>query len=204
MSDALTELRTRYPWPDPLPPSKHELTGWFAGPNRTAMLPTVQKSKKIVELGSFQGLSAKWFCEQMNPDATLICIDHWKGSDEHHRRPDWEEKLATLYGTFLENLQPWQAQVVPMKTTTLDGIAELSRLGIVPDMFYVDAAHDTESVFQDTTAILETFPEAEIFGDDWPHDSVRAGVVKAARRCGLLAVHGCSCWQIHLDKRLPR
>ena len=204
MSNGLDELRRRYPWPATLPESLHELTGWFAGPNRTAMLSTVQQSQIIVELGSFQGLSSKWFCENMSEDATLICIDHWEGSDEHHRRPDWEAKLATLYGTFLENLSPWQPQVIPMKTTTLGGIVELKALGIIPDMFYVDASHDEESVYLDATKVLEEFPDAELFGDDWPHDTVRLGVVKAARRCGLLAVHGCSCWQIHIDKRLPR
>jgi hypothetical protein len=158
----------------------------------------------ILELGSFQGLSARWLAQRIPPKAVLICIDHWKGSTEHHRRPDWEAKLATLFDTFLDNLWPYREQVVPMRTTTLVGMRELHALEVVPDVIYIDAAHETEHVYADTDLALRLFPDAEILGDDWPHDSVRAGVIKAARRCGMLGVHGCSCWQIYRDKRCDR
>lgn len=158
----------------------------------------------ILELGSFQGLSSRWFAQEMPAGATLICIDHWLGSSEHHRRPDWEAKLATLHETFLQNLWPHRQRVVPMKIDTINGMQELRDLEIIPDLVYVDASHEEEFVFADTDQALRLFPKAKILGDDWPHDSVRAGVVRAARRCGMLAVHECCCWEIMLDKRLSR
>lgn len=201
----LVELRQRYPWPATRPKGLGELTGWFCGQNRTALKAAMNdQTRVVVELGSFQGLSAKWFAETAPAAATLICIDHWKGSSEHHRRPDWQAKLATLHATFLDNLWDHRQRVVPMKTTTLDGMQELSDLGIEPDLIYVDASHEEEFVFADVCKAIDTFPRAKILGDDWPHHSVRMGVVRAAARCGLLAVHGCSCWEILLDKRLDR
>jgi hypothetical protein len=205
----LDRLRRRYPWPAEKPTGRDECTGWFAGANRTALKAAItDNTRVIVELGSFQGLSSKWFAENMPPLCTLICIDHWQGSIEHTRRPDWQEKLATLHATFLQNLWPFRERVIPMKTTTLEGMGEIYDLGIEPDLIYVDASHAEEDVFKDVTTCLQRFPEAEILGDDWPHNSVRRGVVRATARCGLLAVHGCSCWQIcedavKKDKRRP-
>lgn len=210
----LAELRRRYPWPSERPKGDGECDGWFAGANKTALnfaidKPAFDRSKwpcLILELGSFQGLSAKWFMEAASrPFSTnLICIDHWEGSSEHKRRADWKAKLANLHGTFLDNLWDFRDCVVPMKTTTLAGICELHALGIIPDLIYVDASHETPFVFADTDLALRLFPTAKILGDDWPHDSVREGVVKAARRCKYLTVHGSSCWEILVEGRNER
>lgn len=198
--EGLAELRKRYPWPIERPKGiGGKCTGWFAGHNKTALKAAMQPGNKvIVELGSWEGLSARWFCEEMPAGATLICIDHWEGSSEHHRRPDWAERLELLPLTFLDNLWEYRDRVIPMKTTTLAGMDELNRLGIVPDVLYVDAGHEEEFVLADVSKALDLWADkpTEILGDDWPHNSVRRGVTRATCRCKLLAVHGASCWQI--------
>lgn len=203
---SIDTLYVRYPWPNerPTPEVVHpEIEGWFAGANRTMLAELIERhddelGRPIVflELGSFRGLSSKWLAQQLDSSDTLICVDHWLGSEEHHRREDWRELLSTLYEVFLSNLWDYRERVVPMRTTTLDGMKELSELCITPDIIYVDAAHDAESVYRDITMAKNLFPDAEICGDDWPHHSVRTGVVRAAEGWKLLDVQGCCAWHL--------
>jgi len=200
----LDELRRRYPWPGECPDVPTAMKGdrpegWCSGDNRTMFERLGKNAKIIVELGSWLGLSASYLLD-LCPQATVICVDHWRGSAEHHRREDWKVRLATLYETFLRHHWANRDRIVPMRTGTLDGLQELRELGIQPDLIYVDASHDEESVYQDITACLHHFPEAEIIGDDWLHASVRRGVIRAADHLWL-RVEGINCWHIPLDKR---
>jgi hypothetical protein len=203
---SIETLRERYPWPASRPTVKivhPEIEGWFAGANRKMLGALIDQRGElaagpiiILELGSFRGLSSKFLAERSMGGDTLICVDHWLGSEEHHRRDDWRELLSTLYEVFLSNLWGFRDRVVPMRTTTLDGMKELQVLGIMPDIIYVDAAHDTESVYRDITTAQKFFPDAEICGDDWMHHSVRTGVVRAAEGWKLLDVQGCCAWHL--------
>ncbi|HUU46031.1 MAG TPA: class I SAM-dependent methyltransferase [Acidobacteriota bacterium] len=192
--NAIETLKLRYPWPAEKPDVPAEMSGWFAGPNRQALAELLSPATDVVlELGSWVGMSATHIC-QCAPNATVLCIDHWLGSAEHHRRPEWEARLPTLYETFLVNMWEFRDRLIPMKTTTLEGMREIHALGIVPRIVYIDAAHDEESVFQDVSMAQESFPTADILGDDWPWDSVRKGVVRATWRkhfktCGISGWH---------------
>ncbi len=208
---SLAELRSRYPWPAEKPEVeivRPEIEGWFAGANKDILRQLVDNTagpRIVLELGSFRGLSGKFLAELLEPGDHLICIDHWLGSEEHHRREDWRELLSTLHQVFLRNLWDYRNQLIPMRTTTHDGLRELRKLGIHPDVIYVDASHDEESVYQDVTDCMTFFPEAEICGDDWPQHSVRTGVVRAAEGWKLLHVRGCSCWHLrHKDRNYPK
>jgi hypothetical protein len=186
----LVELRRRYPWPEKRPDVPHILhagrpDGWCSRENVDLFRAHLsEQSQVVVELGSWLGRSATFFAEAA-PNAAIICIDHWKGSSEHHRRPDWKEKLPVLYDTFLTHLWEHRDRVVPMKTGTLDGMVELVLLEIAPDLVYVDASHETPFVYEDLMAVLEYFPDAFTCGDDWCHASVEKGVMQAVQRLGI-------------------
>ncbi len=205
---SLNELRSRYPWPAEQPTVeivRPEIEGWFAGANKVVLKDLVERAKTpriVLELGSFRGLSSKFLAGILRRKDTLICIDHWLGSEEHHRREDWRELLSTLHQVFLKNLWDYREWVIPMRTTTHDGLRELRKLGIKPDVIYVDASHDEEGVYQDVRDCMEFFPEAEICGDDWTQHSVRMGVIRAAEGWQLLHVRGCSCWHLRHKERL--
>jgi len=197
----LDTLRERYPWPAERPEGLPGCMGWCAGENRSAFTSLLNAETQVVlELGSFEGLSSGLLCEAA-PNATILCVDHWKGSAEHHKRPHWNERLAKLYDSFLMHLWEHRDRVVPMRTSTLEGMREISALGIKPDLVYVDASHDEESVFQDTTTALQLFRESIIIGDDWTKQSVRMGAVRAACRCSYFKVFGCCCWHIPVEGR---
>src|SRR5690606_40474206 len=56
------------------------------------------QSVLVVELGSWLGKSTRFLLRQA-PHATVVAIDHWKGSAEHQRRH--RHRLISLYETFL-------------------------------------------------------------------------------------------------------
>lgn len=199
--NGLDELRRRYPWPDERPDVVEDWTGWFYEENKQLLgrLLTDQ-TEMVVELGSLCGLSSAFLAEAA-PNATIICIDHWKGSPEHQGRVGWDERLRELYPRFLRNLWPCRERVIPMRTTTLDGMREIADLGITPELVYVDAGHDTPIVSKDITAVMSLFPNAEIVGDDWLRAPVRLGVVMASLKCKFLFVYGSMAWHLPVEGR---
>jgi len=197
----LEELRRRYPWPDQRPQVPDDCTGWFSETHQAVLGPLLsQRTRVVFELGSFQGLSTQWFVKAA-PRAAIICVDHWQGSIEHHRHPEWKAKLPLLYETFLRNLWPSRGRVVPMRTSTQQGLPELHRLAIRPDLIYVDASHAEEDVRHDVSVSLELFAGVPIVGDDWTQHSVRMGVVRAAAGIKYLEVTGSTCWHLKVEER---
>lgn len=197
----LDELRADHSWPDKRPREPDAKPhGWFSGDNQKALARLLTPETKIVvENGSWFGLSARFITEHA-PNATIICIDHWEGSAEHHRRPDWKELLPDLYPGFLSNLWEYRDRVIPFKTSSLHGLTRLYQLGIKPDLIYEDAAHDEQSVEANIKTELRYFPNAEILGDDWLHHSVRMGVIRATKNL-YLRVEGINTWMIGRERR---
>jgi hypothetical protein len=180
MNARLNELRVRYPWPLSVPDVPAALSGWFGESHERVLGRRLSsQTRLVVELGSWLGLSTRFLLRNA-PGATVVAIDHWKGSREHHAEQRWREVLPTLYETFLVNCQDYSDRLVPMRTTTLLGLAELAELGLTPDLVYVDASHETEDVLADLLTIARHWPEATIVGDDWRWDSVRVAVEQFA------------------------
>ena len=151
----------------------------------------------MLELGSFLGLSTRHLCKSA-PNATIIGIDHWKGSVEHLRRPEFADVLPVLHETFLKNLWPWRERVVAIRELTLAGMGAVANAGVTPEVVYIDAAHDPDSVETDLSMVIDLWPTAHIVGDDWMWKTVREGIgrvlplVPPARKfCSHRA-----CWEI--------
>jgi hypothetical protein len=64
----------------------------------------------------------------------------------------------------------------------------------MPDLIYIDAAHDTESVASDVATALRLFPKSVLVGDDWSWDSVRTGVERAFSCSGRVIQSKGVCW----------
>lgn len=176
--NGLDVLRNKYRFPDEKPdvPGKYENgmpAGWCAGPNRQMFRELCNKETKvIIDGGSWMGLSA-WWELHCAPNATVLCIDHWKGSREHRKMQD---TLAVLWDTFCVNLWDFRDRIIPMKTDSVAGMQEVYDLGLKPDIVYIDWSHDPDSVFRDVSTALKLFPDAEIIGDDLVWSSVRTGL----------------------------
>ena len=174
---ALKKLSEAYPWPKRKPDLPFQLQGWFRKENRKMLLETIEEVQPsiIVELGSWKGLSCTFLCE--NSDALVIAIDHWMGSEEHQEL--YEEDLKTLYDQFVVNCWLLQDRIIPVREDTWQGLYTLGWHDIEPDVVYIDASHDEESVCEDVSNVLNLFPQTVVIGDDYNHESVRKGVAHA-------------------------
>ncbi len=191
-------------WPDKKPnvlPYEHT---WFSRKKIAEFnrLFSRKKFKLIVELGSWLGGSAKFFLNKM-PEAHVIAIDHWKGSIEHQNI--YSNLLPTLYETFLVNCWKHKDRLIPLRATTLKGMEYIYSLGLQPDLFYVDASHDYDSVMADLEFIYKYFPNTTITGDDWSwskphlglHFPVRKAVQDFAKKYGFKIYARDQFWRLY-------
>ena len=185
MSNGLETIRQRYPWPNARPDVPESLAfdnqpdGWCAAENITMFKRLCnEQTQVVIELGSWLGRSTLHLLAAA-PNATVICVDHWQGSTEHHLRPEWKAKLPTLYETFLRHVWEHRHRAIPLRAITLIGLEMVAAASIGVDVIYVDASHDARSVDADIRTTLLLFPQAKVCGDDWTHGSVREGVQTA-------------------------
>jgi predicted O-methyltransferase YrrM len=141
-----------------------------------------KKPKIVVELGCWLGQSTRHIASLLPEDGKVYAVDHWLGSEEHQHSLE----LSTLYEQFLSNVIHTNLtdKIIPFRMTTLQAADEFYRMNLKPDLVYIDAAHDEESVYADLTAY---FPLVEghgvLCGDDWNwgDGSVKKAVIKFAR-----------------------
>lgn len=174
----IQELRARFPWPDKKPDVPPRMHGWH-NKSVTKMFRRfiTSETKIVVELGSWLGESATDILK-CSDSLTLICVDHWKGSEEHHKNKKCRKMLPTLYETFLVNMWDFRNRIIIAKKKTIAALGILYIFGCEPDAIYHDAAHDEISVFEDLDSCIRLFPDARLMGDDWKWKSVRRGVKK--------------------------
>lgn len=168
------DLRALFQWPDVPPDVSPFMHGWFHGHQALPHFCGPQ-TRLIVELGSWLGMSARWFC-QCCPDATLVCIDHWQGSPEFNGR--WDLIAPKSFDLFQRNLWSHRDRVVPLKMPTVQGVELLKSVGAKPDLVFIDAGHSEADVYADVTACLDAFPGCRLVGDDWQWSSVQAGLAR--------------------------
>jgi len=178
-----------------VPPDQH---GWFRESNQVVLKEQLNSEMGcIIELGSWLGKSTRFICEHA-PNAAVYAIDHWEGSPEHHQphRLDVKDKLATLYETFIVNCWELRDRIKPLRMDTKIGLRRCSELGLKPELIYIDAGHDYQSVFSDMALSKMYFPEAILVGDDWDWQGVRAAVINYCHKQKMrFHVYG-NCWWV--------
>ncbi len=196
-SPGVETLRKKYPWPSekpsvPPPPSRN----WLFPSTKDVLAKSIpREAAVIVELGSFTGRSTRYLLE-LAPQATILAVDHWRGSSDMQNDAEVVEMLPRLYETFLSECWLWRERIVPVRQTTLDGLREIAAAGVVPDAIYLDADHSYEAVRADLALLLERFPHSRIIGDDWDWPGVQQAVREVASQHSLqVEVHGVG-WRI--------
>jgi hypothetical protein len=148
--------------------------GWSCGEMVKAMREHAKDAKVVIDGGSFQGRSATHFLREA-PNSMVICIDHWKGSEEHQKRED----VCDLYEIFLANMEPFRDRIIPVRASSIKGMNLVKWCNIKPDVILIDWAHDKESVYNDVYTAMMLFPGATLILDDWRRQAVRDGAYKA-------------------------
>ncbi len=185
------------PWPPTRPDLPEDWHGWFGGHHESMLRRHVgPDTRLIVELGSWMGRSTRFLLEAA-PNATVVAVDHWAGSAEHFADPELSAMVPRSYDQFVANLWGYRSRLVPLRASTLVGMAFVANLRLEPDLVYVDAAHDTASVIRDVGMADNLFPGAQIVGDDWNWGSVREGVEKYAGSRGYAIKLEGNAWSYH-------
>lgn len=164
--------------------------GWFYESHKNILSQIISSDTDIVvEIGSWYGESTIWMAEHLlakNPSAKIFAIDLW---DEIVILNDsmYGTKVAEmlkdhpLYQTFLANLWKYRDFVIPLKMNSVDGLQYLKRIGICPDVIYIDGNHHYECVKLDILTCLKLFPSAVLVGDDYGnYEDVRRAVHESA------------------------
>lgn len=190
-------LAQSHPWPLKCPPHGAGLSGWHSEDAKKFLRKVIPRQTKgvYVELGSWKGLSMKWFLDTF-PHLLGIAVDHWEGSKEHKKDPRYAKSLPTLYATFLGNLWAYKRRLIPLRENTLTGMELIRAHDIRPAVVYVDASHDYLSVSADIAAAIDKFPYAILVGDDWQHGPVRNAVKDASATFGRQIIYGKKTWQL--------
>lgn len=190
---AWRRLSRDYPWPEQRPEvAKHSIGGWLNKGTAKMLREHMSEKALVVELGTWRGLSARRMLDRMGA-GRVICVDHWKGSEEHITgcfADRVKELLPQLYETFLHDTWRWRARIIPLRMDTLDGLHTIYEYGLVPDLIYVDAGHEFRPVFNDIAIAATLFPQAIIVGDDWYIEGIKkAGKLLSQRLRGYEFLH---------------
>lgn len=161
-------LKQRYAWPHSKPDVPPDDHGWFGECNQHVLsLLLNDRTKVVLELGSWLGRSTRFILKKA-PNATVLAVDHWLGTKQiTDDDPACLAKIPSLYETFLVNCWDHRDRLVPIRRTTIEAMSEMADLGVKPDVIYLDAAHDYESVKADLQKIREVFPLVPLAGDDF-------------------------------------
>ena len=161
------------------------IPGWFSLDKVIAMQLAVKQHPKalvVVELGSFQGRNSVPLAAVLPQGAKMYCVDHFQGSEEHHRAGLDLSKLRQVFQANLARFGVEERITVLAKKTT-EAANEFVDDSV--DLLFIDASHDYDSVKADLDSWYRKLkPEWLAFCDDY--DPVRwPGVVKAISDFGL-------------------
>lgn len=198
--EGLNLLKARFPFPEPTKKLKRNFVngcpkGWCHTDNTNHFRELLRKEKPvIIDGGSYMGLSAYWWLT-IYPDSTVICIDHWKGSAEHQQEA-YREEIANLYDSFQANLAEYKNRVIPIQMDSITGMQVVEKIGVKPDVVWIDWSHDMKSVIADVGMAIQNFPDAIICGDDWTWTEVRKGLAEIEHLFGVKLYTSFSFWRI--------
>jgi hypothetical protein len=195
----LRRLAEVHPWPDGQPddaaPGQEQ--GWLGAGSEVMLARSLSpKTKLVVELGSWLGLSTRFIADHA-PGATVVSIDTWEGSSEHKAQERYARLLPRLFETFQARCWDYRDRITPLRTTSLEGLQRVADAGLEPDLVYVDAEHTYEAVAAELRLARRLFPHALLCGDDYDWSGVRAAVDEFAAGAGLVVDRsGARGWRL--------
>jgi len=136
---------------------------WFTdvkSPNVwTKFIPLLLPNPKVLEIGSFEGKSAVWIIDNLLGDkGNLVCIDAWKGSEEHknedmkavEHRFDHNIALAIKNKLWKEENEICPQSVIKIKNTSVKGMFLIApKCYEYFDFIYIDGDHNASSIITD-------------------------------------------------------
>jgi hypothetical protein len=147
----------------------------------------------VVEVGSWKGASVIHMAKvarTLNLTTKFICIDTWLGSNdtlwlssEYRQSLLLQNGYPSMFRQFIFNIiaNGVSEDIYPLPATSTSGYCLLKRLGIIPQLIYIDAGHEEDEVALDVKLYWDILaPGGCLFGDDYCPGWI--GVVKAVNR----------------------
>jgi predicted O-methyltransferase YrrM len=118
------------------------------------VLPSI---KNILEVGSFEGLSAVWMTKNLLEDGgDIVCIDTWSGGEEHKAIG---MDMSAVEARFDHNMAVLQKEEPNKKIIKNKGrsVEELATMICWPkfDFIYVDGGHEAKECLSDAVIAWE-------------------------------------------------
>lgn len=179
--------------------------GFYSNAQPLETLIRIYNVKTIIEVGCWLGTSTRHMASLLPASGKVYAVDHWKGSEEHQPgHTYWLPILPLLYEQFLSNVihAGLTDKIVPVRMDSLQAAKELS--SIVPDLIYIDAGHDYESVYADLNAWYPLVQGHGILcGDDWGMPGVQSAVKQFAGERGLRIDASGFFWRLIERQAVP-
>lgn len=149
------------------------IQGWFNFSQLyRRMVEEMPEGARFAEIGCWKGRSAAFMgVEIINSGKKqfLLCVDHWKGSEEH------EDVPTNLFYQFIHNVKPVMSCLGFIRTDSVSA-AKPYEDGYF-DFVFIDAGHDYDSVKADIAAWLPKVKKGGVIaGDDFPMVGVNQAV----------------------------
>jgi hypothetical protein len=146
--------------------------------------------KLIVEVGTWKGASAIHIaetCMKYYTDFEIVCIDTFLGSVEHWSRhsdhlPQFKNGRPIIYDQFLSNVinRGLTQYITPFPIDSINGGMTLEHFDISPDLIYIDAGHEYESVKADLDLYKNIVRRGgHLIGDDWFYRPIKTAVANS-------------------------
>ncbi len=162
-----------------------DMHGWLGISNRARLKEfiTAKNPKKVVEIGTWMGVSAIFAAKLLESDAKLYCIDPWVPYHDMVNMPDCQERLKNAYERFLSNCIHHKVteKIIPLRMTSMAAVQleEFSSPDI--DLIYIDGSHSENDVFDDIMHWYhKVAPQGIMCGDDIEWPSVHRALLRAA------------------------
>ncbi|MEI8125147.1 MAG: class I SAM-dependent methyltransferase [Parachlamydiaceae bacterium] len=168
--------------------------GWFVNSKQLQTLIEDYQPEIVIEVGSWLGASTRFIASHLQSSGLLYAVDTWAGSPNEPAYYIKDSRLPYLYQLFLSNVKHagLTNKIIPVR---MDSIEAANALDVQADLIYIDAAHDTTSVFNDILAWTPHLKQDGIMcGDDWSWKSVQIAVIQAAEILNCEVVSSGNFW----------
>ena len=177
-----------------------QIEGWFKFRQAYAeAVAEAQDPSVFVEVGSWKGKSAAFMGVEIansGKEISLLCVDHWKGSDEDAHKADPDRKR--LFSLFKENIAPLikaHVQIKPIRSDSAQAAHLFEDESV--DFVWIDAAHDYDSVKADIQAWWPKVKQGgTIGGDDLPMVGVNQAVTELFPQAERVSESGWMWWRV--------
>lgn len=168
--------------------------GWFLNAPQLTEQLNQKPIQTVIEVGSWLGCSTRFIAKSIPDGAKVYAVDTWRGSTNEEATMK-DPRIPYLYQLFLSNVKHagLTDKIIPVRMASLEAALALN---VQADLIYIDASHDTVSVYND---IIAWYPHLKadgiMCGDDWQAESVRIGVQQAAKKLNRKVIGNGAFWR---------